>query len=127
MEIPRGYAYLAPKTNNNDGKLICYLIIFGMIFYILYPRIKFTLEGFISSERSANVNENVGILPQAIRNAICHPKCCIQKQWPVEHMNNIPDIDLSGYVQTEYSCRSCVNGSGCLCMTKEDHENMLKH
>jgi len=121
MEIPKGYPYL--KVNKSDDcNWICYIVIICAILFLLYPRIKKHMEGF-TSERSANVDENVGILPDAMRNGLCHPKCCIQQQWPVEHMQG-NDIDLTNYVQTEYSCKSCQYGSGCLCFTKEDYAKL---
>jgi hypothetical protein len=74
-------------------------------------------------ENAPAINDESGVQPDGVRNAICHPACCMQQQWPVEHMDK-PDIDLTNYVKSEYSGKSCKNGVGCLCFTKEDYEKL---
>jgi hypothetical protein len=35
-------------------------------------------------------------------------------------MDGVDNIDLTGKVKTGYSCRSCSNGVGCMCVNKKD-------
>jgi hypothetical protein len=127
MSVPKGYLYLSKQ--NSDCMWICYILIAGIILLIAMPYLRGYFESFTpmgvddSTNASSPALNNEGVLPDSVRNAICHPACCMQQQWPVEHMEN-PDIDLTNYVKSEYSCKSCKNGVGCLCFTKEDYEKL---
>jgi hypothetical protein len=126
MFVPKGYLYL---QKNSDCMWICYVLIAGIILLLLIPAIRSMFEPYTplgvdeSSEHNGGAADNAGVLPDSVRNAVCHPACCMQQQWPVEHMLK-PDIDLTNYVKSEYSCKSCQNGVGCLCFTKEDYEKL---
>lgn len=115
IPIISGYPYLA-KTGSNGINMWCCLLLIGIL-VLLLPRVT---EAFSIKSEPAEVGENPKLIPDAQRNAVCHPQCCLQAQWPVEHMKD-EKIDMTGYVKTEYSCKGCKNGSGCLCMRQEDY------
>lgn len=115
-----GYPYLTKQGNNTWMIVLAVILVLLVVFW---PVIKRKCEAF-TVERPAAPDENVGIQVKAVKNAVCHPQCCKQAQWPVEHMMTGENIDLTNYVKSEYSCKSCKNGSGCLCFTKEDYEEL---
>jgi hypothetical protein len=128
VTIIPGYPYLSKAKGSNFCNIICCLVFAGIL-YLMFPTIR---EAFASLEENfasliksepADALDNPQIIPSAIKNAVCHPQCCLQAQWPVEHMQEDP-IDMTGYVKTEYSCKGCKNGSGCLCMKTEDYKSI---
>ena len=115
------------KDNANSCTWICWFVLFAIIILLVVPRWKRRSERFTKvNQNQAPANQNEGILPEAVRNGICHPKCCLQSQWPVSFMDNTDNVDVSKYIKTEYSCKSCENGVGCLCLSKEDFENIKR-
>ena len=130
IQVIPGYPYLE-KISPDSCNWICIFVIIAMFMLLILPRLKqyFQSESFnnvIQSEPAPLDGGDSGILPDPMRNAVCHPKCCLQTQWPVEHMKEDKSLDTTGLIQTEYSCKSCKNGVGCLCMTQQDYDNLRK-
>jgi len=123
--IVQGFPYLK-KASDGDCVWLCVAALLGILIIIYGSKLVKRREKFSKIETNAGVNDNVEVLPSAIRNAVCHPKCCMQAQWPVGFMESNNNPDLSNYVKSEYSCKSCDNGVGCLCFTREDYEQLAK-
>ena len=110
-----------------DHMLILGLLVVIIVLLVRSGRIRVVWERFTSmlpleefGQMYAGAKQNDGIQPDFIRNGVCHPKCCVADQWPVAHMDGVDNIDLTGKVKTGYSCRSCSNGVGCMCVNKKD-------
>ena len=121
--IVQGFPYLK-KVSDNNCLWLCVAALLGVLIILYGSKLIKKRERFSKIETNAGVNDNVEVLPSVVRNAVCHPKCCMQSQWPVGFMDNDNNPDLSNYIKSEYSCKSCDNGVGCLCFAKEDYEQL---
>lgn len=100
------------KLNNNQ---ILGLVILGAVLFFIF------VMPMIDSANTKEGLANIDAVTQIDKN-ICSKQCCKHVQWPVPHdiiSNDISQEQLSNYIGTNFSC-NYGEGSGCLCVTKEE-------
>ena len=112
------------KKNNN----VLILVILGAIIFFIFimPMID---RANISEESKLKENLNNTEPSVKLDKNMCSKQCCKFSQWPVPHdlnEKNIPEDQLKDYVGSNMSC-NFGNGSGCLCVTKDDLNYLASH
>ncbi len=105
------------KKNNN----VLILVILGAIIFFIFimPMID---RANISEESKLKENLNNTEPSVKLDKNMCSKQCCKFSQWPVPHdlnEKNIPEDQLKDYIGSNMSC-NFGNGSGCLCVSKND-------
>ena len=107
------------KSNNN----VLTLVILGAIIFFVF--IMPMLDRANASEESKLKEQlnNTNTEPTIkIDKNMCSKQCCKFSQWPVPTdliEKTIPEDQLKNYVGSNLSC-NFGNGSGCVCVTKDD-------
>jgi hypothetical protein len=105
------------KSNNN----VLLLVILGAIIFFVFVMPK--LDDANNKEHLNNLEKLINIEPTVkLDKNICSRQCCKFSQWPVPHDLNeqtIPEDQLKNYIGSNFSC-NYGNGSGCLCVSKDD-------
>ena len=102
--------------SKKDNTFLVSIIIAVVFFYVVLPKLEkqHTLE---ERETMENIQANVN----GIDTNKCSRDCCSHTQWQPPHMP--PHDSNSQYIGTNLSCNRG-EGSGCLCMTQGDFNNL---
>jgi hypothetical protein len=108
------------KLNNN---LVLALVLLGAVFFFIFvmPAIEFNRKKDLNKLKEGFNNKSDKEIRKLDKN-MCSTQCCNHSQWPVPHdakTGPIPKDKLNNYIGTNFSC-NFGNGSGCLCVTKDD-------
>jgi len=100
--------------NNNDNKVMLYVVIGVIIFFVVVMPFLDNLEKLENLENTNN--ENV------LDNKECSQSCCKFNQWlPPELQNNDPKY--KDYIGSNMSCNNG-SGGGCVCMKQSDLDTL---
>ena len=107
------------KINSN---LILAIVLLGSILFYLFvlPSLQCKQEKDLNKVKEKFVNSS-NVIRKLDQN-MCSKQCCNHSQWPVPHdakSGPIPKDKLKNYIGTNLTC-NYGNGSGCLCVTKDD-------
>lgn len=120
------------QYRTNCNKTLLYILVGSIIFFVfILPMIDSCneKENIELTERLENLNNNKNINNDEDNEGIikldknmCSKQCCKHTTWPSSVGDIEGDIkkeDLDKYIGSNLSC-NFGNGSGCLCITKDD-------
>ena len=113
------------KSNNN----VLLLVILGAIIFFVF--IMPMLDRANASEESKlkEYLNNTNAPTVKLDQNMCSKQCCKFTNWPVPDdltEKTIPEDQLKNYVGSNFSC-NFGQGSGCLCVTKDDMNYLASH
>lgn len=115
------------KQSNNN---VLILVILGAIIFFVF--IMPMLDKANASEESKlkeHLNNTNTEPTVKLDKNMCSKQCCKFSQWPVPTdliEKTIPEDQLKNYIGSNMSC-NFGNGSGCLCVTKDDFNYLANH
>jgi hypothetical protein len=112
------------KSNNN---VLVFVVLGAIIFFVfIMPMLD---RANASEEAKLKEHLNNTEPTNKIDKNMCSKQCCKFTQWPVPDdliEKTIPEDQLKNYVGSNMSC-NFGNGSGCLCVTKDDLNYLSNH
>jgi hypothetical protein len=114
------------KSNNN---VLIFVVLGAIIFFVFIMPMLDRANASEEAKLKEHLNNTNTEPTNKIDKNMCSKQCCKFTQWPLPDgliEKTIPEDQLKNYVGSNMSC-NFGNGSGCVCVTKDDLNYLSSH